>query len=513
MGLGLHDGGAGAAKFFVKAGAKVTVTDLRTEKQLDESLKKLKDLPVKYVLGKHRDEDFINTDLIIRNPAVPDDSPYLKTARKHNVPIDTDIGIFFAALRAVTRRVKLCPVPIDAISPPQIIGVTGTRGKSTTATLIYELLKTKYENVVLAGNIRKSVLLELPEIIHHYKEECFDCAQHKLRDDEAIPLTCRETATPRHNVWARNNKFFVVLELSSWQLEGLKKHKKSPHIAVITTILPDHLNRYKGMRDYIRTKKLIYKYQTPNDYLFLNKNDKIVSGFAREAASKVVFFTSGEARKYQTHLLGDHNLINAAAAVKVAKHFGIPGASIQAVFRNFRGLEGRIELVSEINGVKYINDTCATTPDATIAAIATVTASCQPPIANNLILIAGGTDKNLNFEKLAKKITENVDLLILLPGTATRRLEKNMKKMLFHLPPKDEDIQRKRIKSRIKNKKLKVRRVNSIKEAVRSAAMYAKKGDTVLLSPAGASFGLFRHEFERGKAFKEEVEYLKISNS
>jgi len=262
MGLGLHGGGVGAAEFFARAGAKVTATDLRTKRQLKESIEKLRRLKIKYVLGKHREEDFKNADLIIRNPAVPDNSPYLKIAKEHNVPIDTDIGIFFEAL-------------MDSPSPPQVIGITGTRGKSTTATLIYKFLKTKYKNVFLAGNIRKSVLSELPKIIK------FNTSSHQMRGGAPSESEGRRGVERKDPI--------IVLELSSWQLEGLAKHKKSPHIAAITTIQPDHLNRYKGMGDYIKAKKLIFKFQNKNDILFLSEDDKIVKGFGKDAKAKLIF--------------------------------------------------------------------------------------------------------------------------------------------------------------------------------------------------------------------------------
>jgi len=201
MGLGLHGGGVGVAKFFCKQGADVLVTDLKTRKQLKESVDKLKGLSIEFVLGKHRQEDFINTDLVIKNPGVPRDSFYLKIARKHKIPIKTDIGIFF----------DLCKVPI--------IGITGTKGKSTVATLVYLFLKTKYPNVILAGNIGISPLEIFSKI---------------------------------------NKKSKVVLELSSFELEDLKK---SPQVAVITNLFPDHLNRYKNFKSYIKAKESIFKYQ------------------------------------------------------------------------------------------------------------------------------------------------------------------------------------------------------------------------------------------------------------
>jgi len=425
MGLGLHGGGEGAARFFTKQGAKVLVTDLRARKELKESIKKLQGYSIKYVLGKHRTEDFKNADLIIKNPAVPKDSKYLKIAIKNKVPIETDIGLFF----------ELCPWQ-------KIIGITGTKGKSTTVTLIAKLLKTRYK-VILAGNIRASALEELPRI---------------------------------------TKNTIVVLELSSWQLEDLKKHKKSPHIAIITNIMPDHLNRHKGMRDYIEAKKLIFKFQKPEDLLILNKDDKVVRGFAKETKAQVIFYSKKQAVRYLKHtkLLGEHNLSNISAAATVAKLFKIPSLSIKKILENFKGIEGRLEFVRAIKGVKYYNDTTATTPEATIAALK----SFNPAAAGqaNIILISGGTDKNLDFKKLAEEISKRVKSLILLPGTATRKIEKAIRPRQFSII-----------------------KVNSMKHAVNEASERAGKGDIVLLSPGCASFGLFQHEFDRGKQFQIKV--------
>ena len=427
MGLGLHGGGVGVARFFAKQGAKVLVTDPKSKKELKKSIDELKGYKVKYILGKHRVEDFKNADLIIKNPAVPKDSKYLEIAIKNKVPIETDVGLFF----------ELC-------SRQKIIGITGTKGKSTTATLITKLLKTRYK-VVLAGNIRASALEELPRV---------------------------------------TKNTIAVLELSSWQLEDLKKHKKSPRIAVITNIMPDHLNRHKGMRDYIEAKKLIFKFQKPEDLLILNKDDKIVRGFAKEAKAQVVFYSKKQAVKYLKHtkLLGGHNLSNISAAATVAKLFKIPSFSIKKAFKNFKGIEGRLEFVKAIKGIKYYNDTTATTPEATIAALK----SFNPVIAGqaNIILIAGGTDKNLDFKKLAEVILARVKLLILLPGTATKKLKKE-----------------------IKRKKILVN-ARAMGEAVKIAHKNAEKGDIVLLSPGCASFGLFQHEFDRGKQFQIRIKNL-----
>ena len=489
MGLGLHGGGVGAAEFFTRAGAKVTATDLRTKRQLKESIEKLRGLKIKYVLGKHREEDFKNADLIIRNPAVPDNSPYLKIAKEHNVPIDIDIGIFF---EACLRK------NMDSTSSPQVIGITGTRGKSTTATLIYEFLKAKYKNVILAGNIRKSVLSVIPAQAGIYDVDS------RLRGNDKKEGRNDKKEGRNDKKGNKYEKSFIVLELSSWQLEGLAKHKKSPHIAVITTIQPDHLNRYKGMGDYIKAKKLIFKFQNKNDILFLSEDDKIVKGFGKGAKAKLIFYGANEAKKYETNLLGGHNLANIAGAVKVAKYFGVTEKSIRSVLERFRGLEGRLQEVAEVKGIKFINDTCATTPDAAIAAINAVIKNHKLK-TNKLILIAGGADKNLDFSELAKVIVKKAKAVILLKGTATKRLQQAIVCAGAQKPHPNPPLGKGREKRGVV-----IVTADSMLKAVKMAYNIVKKEDVVLLSPACASFGMFRHEFERGQKFNEAVKLLKI---
>ena len=401
MGLGLHGGGVGVAKFFHSQGAKLLITDLKTERQLKESLDKLKNLKIKFVLGKHKEEDFKNADLIIKNPDVPINSPYLEIARENNIPIKSDVEIFF----------DLCPA--------EIIGVTGTKGKSTVATLIFELLKEKY-HTILAGNIGISPLEFLPDIKKETK---------------------------------------VVLELSSFILENLKK---SPHIAVITNLFPDHLNRYESFYQYVESKKSIYKYQKKNDILVLNEKDSDTKKLSSEARGKVYFFEG----------------YNAAAAVKVAELLNISEYDIYKVVSNFKGVPSRQELVAEVEGVKYFNDTTATNPRAVKFAIETFRKKYSK---SKIILIAGGEDKKLSYRALAEDIQDNVDFLVLLPGSASDLIERDLKKF-------------------------KVYKVKSMKEAVKKASELARKGDIVLLSPGAASFNLFKNEFDRGYEFKKSIE-------
>lgn len=397
MGLGLHGGGVGVAKFFVKQGAKVLVTDLKTKKQLKKSVKKLNQ--VKFVLGKHRKEDFINADLIIRNPGVPRESKYLKIAKDNNISVKTDIDIFF----------DLCSAPI--------IGITGTKGKSTVATLIYLFLKKKYSKTFLAGNIGVSPLEFLGKI---------------------------------------NKKSKVVLELSSFELEGLKK---SPEVAVITALFSDHLNRYKDFRHYVNAKKSIFKYQNKNDVLILNNDDSETKKLYSEAKSKVYFFKGS----------------NIAAAVLVAELFKISKNDIKKVLSNFKGVPHRQEFVAEKKGIKYFNDTTATNPEAVIFAIETFRKRFPK---SKIILIVGGEDKKLSYRSLARNIKHNVDSVVLLHGTASNKLKKDLSKFYP---------------------------VKTMKEAVKKASCLAQKGDIVLLSPGAASFNLFENEFDRGNQFIKAV--------
>jgi len=460
MGLGLHGGGVGAVKFLAQNGAKITITDLRSKKGLQASITELKHIRAKYVLGRHRKEDFQNADLIIKNPAIPRSSPYLKIARARSTPIDTDIGIFF----------ELCPAPI--------IGITGTKGKSTTVSLLYNIFRSHSKNTVRAGNIGTSALESLSHI---------------------------------------NKNTRVVLELSSWQLEGLLPHKKSPATSLVTNILPDHLNTYKSFTQYIAAKKCIYRFQKPTDILFLNFDDLRVKTFAKKAPSRTLFFSRtsnlssvlknkseigayildnkivfGQNRK-QVLLLkdlkikGGHNLMNVLGAVSISLHLGIPLKTVQAVLRSFKGIPSRLELIATIKRRQFINDTTSTMPEATIAAINTL----DPKHSQNIILIGGGEDKNLNYKRLSQGIIGRIKYFIVFPGTASRKIKTNITQidpMFLHE---------------------KTEWAESMKAAVRKAWKKSQPGDIILLSPGAASFNMFKNEFDRGKQFIDAVNELK----
>lgn len=436
MGLGLLGRGIGVVKFLAGSGAKVILTDLKTAKELGPSIKELKNFekkagrkiyPIKFVLGKHRLEDFRNADAVFKAAGVPLDSVYIAEAKKTGVPIFMDDALF-------GREVDC-----------EIIGITGTRGKTTTSTLIYEITKETGKKVYLAGNIKGVATLPLLD---------------KVKKDD-----------------------LVVLELSSWQLQGWRDLGISPHIAVVTNIYSDHQNYYKNsMAKYVYDKEAIFSNQEKKDFLVLNKNCAWCRKFAKKAKGKVVWFSVGDIPKnWKVKVLGEHNLENVAAAVAVGKLLGSPISKIKKAVENFRGVPGRLEFVREVRGVKYYNDTTATMPEATIAALRALK-------DKKVVLIAGGADKNLKFRELAEIIKKYAKVVVLLFGTATPKIKKQLLITHYSLP---------------------ITIVKSMSRAVKSARKLATRGDVILLSPAAASFGMFKNEFDRGDQFVKEVKKIK----
>lgn len=421
FGLGLNGGGVGSAKFFSRQGAKVTVTDLKTEEALSASLNKLASFPdIEYVLGKHRLADFLASNLIVKNPAIPWDNPFLKKTRAKGIPITTDTILFFNQ------------------TPAPVIGITGTKGKSTTATLLTKLLRKKYSRaypelrrkIWLLGNIRESFLNKLPQI--------------KPKD-------------------------IVVAELSSFQLEDLALIKKSPHIAIITNIFPDHLNRYDSLKDYSQAKANIFLYQNSKDHLIINGNDKFLVKLIKSAKAQKYFVKNNKMSPLE---------INIALAIQAAKIFKVSKREIDKVIKNFRGVAGRQEIIRKFKNRIFINDTTATNPTAVLVGLKYLNKKYRQPI----ILIAGGQNKNLDYKKMAQKINKKVKKIILLPGNATEKIKKYLR--------------------------IKFLKAGDMQEAVEKAYNISQAGDLILLSPGAASFNLFENEFDRGDQFNQCVKNL-----
>lgn len=423
MGLGLLGRGLGDTLFLIRCGARVTVTDLKTERELAPSLEQLRGLPVTLKLGRHDEADFINTDMVLRNADVPRTSPYLSVAREHGVPVEMDESLFAKHFKGT------------------LVGITGTRGKTTTTLLVHKILSAHREGVYLGGNIRGMATLPLLE---------------RVTDNDV-----------------------VVPELSSWQLQGFHDARISPSVSIFTNIYPDHLNRYTGMAEYIEDKKAVFRYQTPADVCFFNGDHEDTARLAAESPARTEFFrVSDVPADWRVPLPGRHNLANVAAAVRLTRYMGVPEAVIRSAIESFEGVEHRLEPLGEHNGILFVNDTTSTTP---VAACAALDAMGDRPV----LLIAGGADKKLDLSDFARKAAAQCRKIALLEGTATDALRAG--------------IQAEGATDKI------VGRFNGLRQAVHTLTEHAVKGDVILLSPGCASFGLFVNEFDRGDTFRQVV--------
>jgi UDP-N-acetylmuramoylalanine--D-glutamate ligase len=448
FGLGLNDGGLGMAEYFLKQGALVTITDGKTEEQLAPTLEKLKKYgdKVVYHLGEHFEEDFRNSDIIVRNPAIRRDNKYLEIARKAGKEIYMEMALFH----------KLCPCPI--------IGVTGTRGKSTTTSLIYEFLKEKFgDKAFLGGNIGKSAIRELDD----------------LREDN-----------------------IVALEISSFQLDGMGESKISSNISVVTNMYKDHLNWHEDMEDYIETKKNIFRYQDEDGVLVVNLDNNITKEFPSESKGRVFTFSlkdssadyylddmtvyegGKELLRIERLLLdGEHNLYNTLAAIATVRQCGIEPKHILMVLDRFSGVDGRQQLVREVNGARFYNDTTATSVEAVLAMFD----SFGDKNKGKIIMISGGVDKGLEYDKVVSKIKEYCKEVVLFEGTASEKISDLLKKDGFTNVHKY---------------------FGDMESAVKEAYSLANEGDMVILCPGASSFNMFANEFDRGNQFVDIVKQL-----
>ncbi len=441
--LGLGAENYALLKFLLakKINCQITICDQRSIKALADKFTELnKHANIFWQLEKKFKANLGRYDLLFRSPGWPLDCPGIKQGHQDNLCLKTTsaMRLFF----------DLCPTK-------NIIGVTGTKGKGTTSSLIYAILKAGKKRVFLGGNIGIAPFAFLSKI--------------------------------KSSDW-------LVLELSSFQLEDLHT---SPHIAVLTNFYPEHLapadpnnpNYHKSLKAYWLAKQNIIRWQTKKDWLIINqklksqnKQPSFAKGYgrARQTTSNVIYFTKSA---LPSGLVGAHNQENVAAAEAVAKIVGIKPSIIAKAVKNFKGLEHRLEFVREVRGVKYFDDSFATTPESTIIALK----SFNSPI----ILLAGGADKGANFKQLAKAISKQVKFVCLLKGQATPRIKQELIRLKFS------------------NYKI----FDNLAAAVKVSSKLAAKGDVVLLSTACASFGMFKNYKERGNLFKTFVKKLPAHNA
>ena len=446
LGLGLLGRGVGDAEFLAKCGAHVLVTDKKTTEELAASVEKLRRYKnVSFRLGGHDEKDFTGCDLVIKGAKTPLDSPYIAAARKAGVPVAMSTALF--AKYAVAA---------GAI----IVGVTGTRGKSTVTHMIYHALKEvdkplglnraegavgrtiRQRRIVLGGNVRGvSTLAMLPDV---------------RRDDTA------------------------VLELDSWQLQGFGDLKISPHISVFTNLMPDHQDYYKNMDEYFRDKENIFKYQNVKDTLILGKGLKPRFQTAHTPCEPLI--PDALSPDWKLRIPGEHNRENAALAASALRALGLSEPEIQSGLESFPGLEGRLQLVGTVGGVNIYNDTIATIPEATIAALRAVGDASE----RRVVLIMGGDDKNLDMSALIKEIPKWCSKVVLFKERGTERIRDEV----FALSATGIDVYEE----------------EGLPATVKRAFSVAVSGETILFSPAFTSFGkYFKNEFDRGEQFMKLV--------
>lgn len=421
MGLGQFGGGAAAARWLAGQGARVTVTDLASEAALAPALASLANCPIAaYHLGGHQEADFREADLVVVNPAVRPNNPWLDIARQNGVPLTTEIDLFL----------QHCPVAT--------IGVTGSNGKSTTAAMIAAVLQADGRRAWLGGNIGDSLLDALDDI----------------KSDDS-----------------------VVLELSSFQLTYLRPETRVPHIGIITSFSPNHLDWHQSMKEYAAAKQVLFRRQQPDDLAVINTHDRRLAAWDRCVCGRLLPLASIDELPCLP-VPGWHNRMNAACAATAALAVGCSRAAVERGLLGFRGLPQRMERIAEIAGRTFYNDSTSTTPESTIAALE----SLDRPV----LLIAGGRDKGFDFTEMIEAIGRRT------VGAA----------FYGEVGPKLYD----RLKA--SHVEATVAAVLTLDEALDWCWRQSEAGDTIVLSPGCSSHDQFRNFRERGEEFSELVKRL-----
>lgn len=439
--------GIAATRLLLDMGGEVVLYDGNASQNREKVLAAFSDRSrITLVLGELKRTDLVGVELCIVSPGVPMDSPFAATIIDAKIPIWGEIQLAYHCAKG------------------RLAAITGTNGKTTTTALTGEIMKARYESVFVVGNI-------------------------------GIPYTQIALETEDESV--------TVAEISSFQLETIMDFR--PNVSAILNITPDHLNRHKTMENYIEIKKSITMNQTGSDSVVLNYDDPVLREFGQneeeQLKAKAIFFSSREKLKegfyldgdnimyshngretllinvHDMNLLGRHNYENVMAAAAVSLEMGVPMETIRRVIRRFKAVEHRIEFVLERSGVKYYNDSKGTNPDAAIQAV--------KAMPGPTLLIAGGYDKGSEYDEWIESFGEKVKYLVLI-GQTRDKIAECAKAHGFTEIMYAEDMS----------------------EAVQVCASYANIGDNVLLSPACASWGMFKNYEERGRIFKECVRNL-----
>lgn len=432
--------------YLYKHASIVTLFDKKEEEKIDkEVINKIKKYGMNLSLGENYLEKLTGFDIIFRSPSMRPDTPEIIKELERGAVLTSEIELV----------IEMCP--------GTVIGVTGSDGKTTTTSLIYEILKENNKKCYLGGNIGIPLFTKIEEM-----------------DEET----------------------FVVLELSSFQLMTMKV---SPKISVITNITPNHLDIHKSYDEYIEAKANIFKYQDEEGLLVVNYDNEITRNLAKKANGKVIYFSSKEKIEngiivddkiikkaedgLRRHILntknmilrGMHNFENACAAIGATSSIVDIENQAKAI-KDFKGVEHRLEFIRKIDNIKWYNDSIGSSPTRTIAGL--------NAFDEKIVLIAGGYDKHLDYTPIAKPIVEKVSSLILIGQTADK-IEKAVRDEL-----------------KAQRKTMDIYRVNSLEETAKVARDVAKLGEIVLFSPASASFDMFKNFMERGNKFKKIVQEM-----
>ena len=418
----------------------VTLFDQKEKENINEDIQKLiNEKKLKCFLGQNYLEGLKSFDIIFRSPSLLPSNPYLKEEESRGCYITTEVE------------------EVIKYAPCKVIGITGSKGKTTTTTIVSKILENLGYNVYVGGNIGTPLFTKIEQL--------------------------KETD-------------IVVLELSSFQLMGMRT---SPNIAVVTNISPDHLDIHGSYEEYINAKKYIFKNAKKNSILVLNSEDEIVKNFAHEFEGEVRYFgTNSNLDTYYLKenkiwnkekeiidttkliLKGEHNYINICAALSAIKDFIKDTSNLEAILKNIPSVPHRLEFVREIDGVKWYNDSASTTPDKCLGGLSA--------FSEKIVLIAGGSDKNIPYTPLAKPVTEKVSKLILFGQTKNKIYDAVMEEV-----------------KRANNRSLKIYVLDDLESAVSIAKKVAVSGEVVLFSPASASFDMFKNAYQRGDIFKKLV--------
>ena len=456
--IGLAREGLALTRFLAECGAQVTASDLKAREQLPE-IASLDGLSVRYVLGKHP-MSLLDTDLVFLSPGIPLDIPLVRAARERRVPISTETRLFL----------ELCAAPV--------IGITGSSGKTTTVTLVGEMCKAANQRTWVGGNIGQPLIGHL----------------QKIQTQDRVVMELSSFQLGLYAAWGADTVGRARFASLS---EG-----DSPHIAAVLNITPNHLDRHASMEEYTAAKANILRYQQSGDWAILSQDDpaswalrekvrgQLLTFSLRERVQEGAFLEQDkialrrEGQEFvvcavqEVKLLGRHNLSNILAACAIASAADIPVSAMTAVARSFAGVEHRLELVREWRGVRYYNDSIATSPERAIAALE----SFDAPI----VLLAGGRDKHLPWDRWSEAAARKAKRVVLF-GEAAPLIEQALLARADHPA---------------------YARCETMAEALQRAAQAAQRGDVVLLSPGGTSFDAFRDFAERGICFKELVKEL-----